>query len=91
MFYPDPREQFQNQARLNQDLNRKRMTEIVKDSLGQQFNLGNPEGERDIFELSDLGDNSAPKIKIKIKGMLNDAMTKPLPKRGQPSIDIDIS
>ena len=89
MFYPDPREQFQNQARLQQDLNRKRMTKIVKDSLGQQFNLGNPSEEKKIFE---LGNNTAsPKIKIKIKGMLNDAMTKPQSRRGQPSIDIDIS
>jgi len=91
MFYLDPREQFQNQARLNQDLNRKRMTKIVKDSLGQQFNLGDPNQEQDIFELTEGQSNHSPKIKIKIKGMLNDAMTKPQTRRGQPSIDIDIS
>lgn len=89
MHFPDPREQFQNQARLQQDLNRKRMTQIVKDSLGQQFNLNNPTEEKEIFELSN--NPSSPKIKIKIKGMLNDAMTKPQSRRGQPSIDIDIS
>ena len=89
MFYPDPREQFQNQARLNQDLNRKRMTEIVKDSLGQHFNLGDPSQE--VFDVVEDKNSNSPKIKIKIKGMLNEAMTKPLARRGQPSIDIDIS
>lgn len=67
------------------------MAEIVKDSLGQQFNLGNPNEDQEVFELAKGQNNSSPKIKIKIKGMLNDAMTKPQSKRGQPSIDIDIS
>jgi hypothetical protein len=83
------REQFENQALNNQMLNRQQMTRAF-DSLSQQMNLGNPQREQDIFELNQGGDQ--PSINIKITGMLNDAMTKPLPKRkGKPSIDIQIS
>ena len=83
------REQFENQALNNQSLNRQQMTRAF-DSLSQQMNLGNPQREQDIFELNQGGDQ--PSINIKITGMLNDAMTKPLPKRkGKPSIDIQIS
>lgn len=88
----NPREQFENQALNNQILNRQRMTRAF-DSLSQQMNLGNPQQDQDIFELNRGG--GQPSINIKITGMLNDAMTKPLPKRmpkrkGKPSTDIQI-
>lgn len=84
------REQFENQALNNQILNRQRMTRAF-DSLSQQMNLGNPQQDQDIFELNRGG--GQPSINIKITGMLNDAMTKPLLKRmpkrkGKPSTDI---
>lgn len=67
------------------------MSQIVKDSLAQQFNLGNPKAEEEVFQLGGSQDNSAPSIQIKISGMLNEAMTKPQSRRGKPSIDIKIS
>jgi hypothetical protein len=84
------RERFEAQARLNQDLNRTQMKRVVQDSLAQQFLLGDPKREEDVYKLGD-GDlnNNAPSIQIKITGMLNEAMTRPPKKR--PSIDIKLS
>lgn len=90
MFSYDARKQFEERARLSQEMNRQRMSSIVKDDLGQQFNLGNPKEDSEVFKLNDE-QTKGPAIQIKIKGMLNDAMTKPLAKRGNPSINIEIS
>lgn len=85
----NPRERFENQALNNQNLNRQQMTRAF-DTLSQQMNLGNPQRDQDVFELNQGSDK--PSINIKITGMLNDAMTKPLPKRrAKPSINIQIS
>jgi hypothetical protein len=93
-------EQFQNQALNVQSLNRQRMSEVVRDSLSQQLELGNPQQNSDKSKLRKKGifnfdpgaeDFNGPSIKIQISGMLNEAMTAPAPTRKSPSIDIKIS
>ena len=83
------REQFERQALINQMLNRQQMTR-ASDPYAQQSLAPEEEENQEVFELNQEG--GQPSISIKITGMLNDAMTKPLPsRRAKPSIDIQIS
>ena len=90
-------EQFQQQALNVQSLNRQRMAEVVRDSLSQQLELGDPQQDEEKAKLKKKGTfnfepgSDGPSIKIQISGMLNDAMTAPSPTRKAPSIDIKIS
>lgn len=84
------RDQFERQALINQMLNRQQMARASDPYAQQSIASDSEEEDNEVFELNQR--DGQPSINIKITGMLNNAMTKPLPKRGvKPSIDIQIS